>query len=62
MDVIKQIEAKVQITGTLVFHDAQGKEVGTIELKAETPLEDAHEVFGEWKEGLSTQGVAWPAP
>ena len=38
MDEIKQLEAKVQITGTLVFHDAQGNEVGTIELRAEAPL------------------------
>ena len=38
MDEIKQLEAKVQITGTLVFHDAQGNEVGQIELRAEAPL------------------------
>ena len=34
----EQIKAKVQITGTLVFHDAEGREVGTIELRAEAPL------------------------
>lgn len=44
MDEVQQINAKVQITGTLVFHDAQGNEVGTIELcGAEVPLKDAHE-------------------
>lgn len=40
MEEIQQINAKVQITGTLVFHDAQGNEVGTIELRAEAPLEE----------------------
>lgn len=38
MDEVKQLAAKVQITGTLVFHDAQGNEVGTIELRADVPL------------------------
>ena len=38
MERVEQINAKVQITGTLVFHDAQGNEVGTIELRAEAPL------------------------
>ena len=38
MEQVEQINAKVQITGTLVFHDAQGNEVGQIELRAEAPL------------------------
>ena len=46
MDEIKQIEAKVQISGTLVFHDAQGNEVGTIELRAEMPASELKEEHG----------------